>query len=99
MLMITTHYDRTPSELGALHMLDRNHQQRKKKMVSTLKLGQLVDRRFDALYTKYEGAEIRKLFASGITLIAGGLIKIKHEHLKFQQPRDTGIFGTITLNI
>ena len=68
-------------------------------MVSTLKLGQLVDRRFDALYTKYEGAEIRKLFASGITLIAGGLIKIKHEHLKCQQPRDTGIVGAITLNI
>ena len=64
----------TRGDSGALHMLNRNHQQRKKKMDCKLKLGQLVDRHFDALSAKYERVETSKLLTSGITMIAGGNI-------------------------
>ena len=40
-----------------------------------LKLGQLVDRHFDALSAKYERVEMSKLLSFGIKMIAGGNIK------------------------
>ena len=44
-------------------------------MVSKFKLGQLVDRRFDALSSKYERVETSKLLTFRNVMIAGGNIK------------------------